>query len=239
MSPDHVGAFYVTQTAARQEMRFDFANRENPSLLSDLVNKLGILCRTVPRGLVVFFPSFAMLQTILRFLHSTQKFSFLNELKPVFSEEREKDVFAAYSSYLKEHQSKGALLFAVIGGKLSEGINFSDDLGRCVAIVGMPYPNKTDVVLQEKMKYLDQQKAGLGQDYYSNLCIKAVNQAIGRAFRHKEDWASVVFLDYRYCQQSIRSRLTRWIDSRGIVCNSDDVLLKQLQAFYQRFNLGV
>ena len=195
-------------------MRFDFANRENPSLLSDLVNKLGILCRTVPRGLVVFFPSFAMLQTILRFLHSTQKFSFLNELKPVFSEEREKDVFAAYSSYLKEHPSKGALLFAVIGGKLSEGINFSDD-------------------------YLDQQKAGLGQDYYSNLCIKAVNQAIGRAFRHKEDWASVVFLDYRYCQQSIRSRLTRWIDSRGIVCNSDDVLLKQLQAFYQRFNLGV
>lgn len=229
----------MTHTSTRQEMRFDFSNRENPVLLSDLVNKLGILCRIVPRGLVVFFPSFAMLQSILRFLHSTQKYSFLNELKPIFSEERAKDVFTQYSSYLKDHPSKGALLFAVIGGKLSEGINFSDDLGRCVAIVGMPYPNKTDVVLQEKMRYLDQQRAGLGQEYYSNLCIKAVNQAIGRAFRHKEDWASVVFLDYRYSQQSIRSRLTRWIDSRGIVCSSDDVLLKQLQAFYQRFNFCV
>uniref|UniRef100_A0A8C6DV27 DEAD/H-box helicase 11 n=1 Tax=Moschus moschiferus TaxID=68415 RepID=A0A8C6DV27_MOSMO len=117
----------------------------------------------------------------------------------------------------------GALLLSVVGGKMSEGINFSDDLGRCVVMVGMPYPNITSPELQERMAYLDQTlprapgQACPGKVLVENLCMKAVNQSIGRAIRHQKDFASIVLLDQRYASPAIQAKLPAWIRNRVAV----------------------
>ena len=45
--------------------------------------------------------------------------------------------------------------------------------------------------------------------------MKAVNQSVGRAIRHSEDYASVVLLDARYATQKVGggpiARLPKWI----------------------------
>lgn len=84
----------------------------------------------------------------------------------------------------------GALLFAVIGAKLSEGLNFSDDLARGVVVVGLPFANLGSPELQERLKYvkrLEAKRSGKkehGQkdaaaELYENMCMNAVNQSIG------------------------------------------------------------
>lgn len=74
---------------------------------------------------------------------------------------------------------------AVVGAKLSEGLNFTDDLARAVVMVGLPYPNASSPELKERLEYvsnLSKQKGGTGdagKELYENLCINAVNQCIG------------------------------------------------------------
>lgn len=67
------------------------------------------------------------------------------------------DVLEKYAATIKKSKN-GAILFSVVGGKLSEGLNFSDDLGRCVIVVGLPYANITAADLKEKMMFLDKKE---------------------------------------------------------------------------------
>ena len=116
----------------------------------------------------------------------------------------------------------GAILLCVVGGKMSEGINFKDDLCRVVIMIGLPYPNPNDIELKERMKYLNENidnKAG--NVYYQNLCMRAVNQSIGRAIRHKFDFGVILLMDYRYSErQNIYQSIPNWIKKSYIKCDS-------------------
>ena len=102
----------------------------------------------------------------------------------------------------------------MIGGKLSEGINFSDELARTVIVFGLPYPSNQSEAIKAKMKYFDQN--GLpnfkGKDFYENLCMRTLNQAIGRALRHQHDFACITLVDERFVNnKAIWAKLPGWI----------------------------
>uniref|UniRef100_A0A671LJ31 ATP-dependent helicase C-terminal domain-containing protein n=1 Tax=Sinocyclocheilus anshuiensis TaxID=1608454 RepID=A0A671LJ31_9TELE len=88
---------------------------------------------------------------------------------------------------------------------MSEGINFSDDLGRCIVMVGMPYPNIKSPELQEKMAYLDKNMQSTAQFLSSPHA--------GRAIRHRGDYACIVLCDHRYARSGTLQKLPEWIRS--------------------------
>lgn len=137
---------------------------------------------------------------------------------------------------------------------MSEGINFSDGLGRCVIVVGMPYPNPKDPILKEKINYLSAKasaahsnnnnaektnakdiKSNIETEYFENICMKAVNQSIGRSIRHIKDYATIVLIDRRYRREHIIKKLPQWIASRmGDVQNFGHAFLKIANFFKQK-----
>lgn len=125
-------------------------------VLDELGRLLLNVCSAVCQGLVVFLPSFAYLAAVTERWAATKALAALNARKRVFVEPRSAQ---EVEPLLRQYEqcingggcdvgagaegsgrggsgssgggSGGALLLSVIGGKLSEGINFGDGLGRC------------------------------------------------------------------------------------------------------------
>ena len=96
-------------------------------------------------GVSIFFPSFEYLTVVFNRWKFTGLFARLQSIKAVFSEPRNaaalNEVMRAYSTAATAPKNRGACIACVMGGKLSEGINFNDDLARAVIVIGVPYPN--------------------------------------------------------------------------------------------------
>lgn len=202
-------------------LEFSFKTRGSVAHMKRLGEALAQIVPKIAGGTVVFFASYSYLEQVRKQWHADGTEARMLATKPVFYDSRSdpaEKTFQSYSDAIASNPSRGALLFSVIGGKLSEGINFSDALGRCVIVVGMPYPNLETPEWKAKMQYLNSRAVARGEpegkagrEHAENVCMRAVNQAIGRAIRHKNDWASILLLDARYAQARVQVKLPAWI----------------------------
>ena len=155
---------------------------------------------------------------------------------------------AEYKKYLSKPKSTGAILMGVCRGKISEGIDFADNMCRAVVITGLPFPPFKDDKVRLKREYLDSAKArsrgvknddagfdaspsdisseGIGKGqawneqqqehlsgaaWYDQQAHRAVNQAVGRTIRHRNDYGAILLLDSRFADARNRKGLSKWV----------------------------
>ncbi|KAF6213519.1 hypothetical protein GE061_011239 [Apolygus lucorum] len=235
---DNIMPVIVSSGPSSQILDFSFQKRNSPNLIAEVGRLLVNVCTIVPAGVVCFFPSYDYESRVYK---SLEEEGFLKKIlvkKRVF---REPKTSSQVDSVLKDYadcaQKKGggAIMFSVVGGKLSEGLNFSDDLGRCVVVVGMPYPNIMSPELKEKMSFLNKTVGPqAGREYYENCCMKAVNQCIGRAVRHQNDYSTVLLLDHRYKAPNHVQLLPKWIASSLQIQDKFGPVLGLLGKFFRQ-----
>ncbi|RZB39133.1 putative ATP-dependent RNA helicase DDX11, partial [Asbolus verrucosus] len=206
--PENILPIILTEGSKREKLLFNYDNRM--AMGNSIKCVIQETCKTVTGGIVVFFPSYNYENWLW------QQIKDATFGRAIFREPQDsasvETVLKAYADAIAKPSSAGALLLSVVGGKLSEGLNFNDDLGRCIIVVGLPYANITAPDLKEKMTYLDRTEGcGAGKLFYEGLCMKAVNQSIGRAVRHKNDYAAILLLDERYNRALTKKALPDWI----------------------------
>ncbi|XP_045433235.1 regulator of telomere elongation helicase 1 isoform X1 [Pipistrellus kuhlii] len=222
-----------------------FDRRFSDECLSSLGKTLVNITRVVPHGLLVFFPSYPVLEKSLEFWRARDWARKLEALKPLFVEPRSKDSFSevmgAYYTSVVSPGSRGAAFLAVCRGKASEGLDFADMNGRGVVVTGLPYPPRKDPRVILKMQFLDEMKGRSGasgqflsgQDWYRQQASRAVNQAIGRVIRHRHDYGAVFLCDHRFTSADARAQLPSWVRPHVQVYDHFGHVIRDVAQFFR------
>ncbi|XP_016514733.1 uncharacterized protein LOC107831480 [Nicotiana tabacum] len=287
--PENILPIVVSQGPSRHSFDFSYSARSSSIMIQELGLLVSNLVNVVPEGMVIFFSSFDYEGQVYDAWKELGIIGRIMKRKRIFREPRKStDVEIVLKEYketieaLSHSSSKqdpgsrnGAILLAIVGGKVSEGINFSNGMGRCIVMVGLPYPSPADIELMERIKHIEgfdtssgkntkfqsprswysgDAQAGLdilksckhrGKQYYENLCMKAVNQSIGRAIRHINDYAAILLVDTRYTFDSSErssshstNKLPLWIKSRLVSATKNYGELHKLLHQFFKFHKG-
>eukprot|EP00934_Nitzschia_sp_Nitz4_P001171 Nitzschia sp. Nitz4//scaffold2_size372955//57610//61680//NITZ4_000371-RA/size372955-snap-gene-0.9-mRNA-1//1//CDS//3329546620//1171//frame0 len=166
------------------------------------------------------------------------------------------DAIAEFHKYLNMPKSKGVVLFGVCRGKISEGIDFAHDMCRAVVITGLPFAPSFDPKVKMKREFLDKawathrQKASTeggfgaisnksssslsGNEWYTQQAHRAVNQAIGRVIRNKNDYGAVLLLDNRFGLPGNQSGLSKWVRPHILPDEGIGKAIGSLVSFYKQ-----
>ncbi|XP_033112136.1 Fanconi anemia group J protein homolog [Anneissia japonica] len=213
------------------------------------------VCRIIPYGVLMFFPSYSMMTKLQERWQNTGLWDKLNELKVVLSEPRGNNtnefdsLLRQFYDVIKECEQRqqvkdiddpiqnGAVFLAVCRGKVSEGMDFTDNNARAVLTVGIPFPHFKDKQVELKRQYNDKYSAekGLltGSAWYEIQAYRAINQALGRCIRHRLDWGALILVDERYARNPNKyiSGLSKWIRNSVIHTKHAGELCQSLEDF--------
>lgn len=213
-NPANVRAYVDLSVTTRYSERSDAMTQRYGEQLLQIIS-------SIPHGVLVFFPQRRLLHDTIT---SWKKLGVIQIRqsritlggKSVFVEgvsaQANRRVVEEYKQAALREQ--GAILCCVFRGRNAEGSNFPYDEARGVVLIGVPYADYSDPVVQAQINYYNQRQAQLGARWYVMDAFRAANQALGRGIRHRDDSCTFVLMDHRY--GTYHALISSWATQGGV-----------------------
>ena len=232
--PSHLLCLALGAGPTGHPLLINHDTRGDVQVLDELSRVISNLLVCVPDGLVVFLPSYSFLRTLAMHWRQGGLYAKFEQRKAVVLDSQESKAEAVLSTYQRAVEGGGgAMLCSVVGGRLSEGINFADRLCRCVVVVGMPYANPFDAEVKAKREWVEERGGGGGKEWYDTQCMRGVNQSVGRSIRHAKDYAAIVLVDARYRKEGVQAGLAGWVRERTVTVDKFGDGQRRLREFFK------
>jgi regulator of telomere elongation helicase 1 len=240
ITSDHIWISVVSRGPDQTPLNSSYSHRSEEKYQNSLGNALVNFARIVPNGMLVFFPSYFLMNDCVSNWENNGILDRLRGIKDVYTEPRRKDEFQmtmdSFYAKVNDPGSSGAVFMAVCRGKVSEGLDFADNNGRAVVITGLPYPPRMDPKVTLKMEYLKGHKdlkCLNAEEWYKQQASRAVNQAIGRVIRHRNDFGAILLCDERFNYRDNHDQLPKWIKPHVRVHTTFGMAQRELNEFFK------
>ena len=174
-----------TGTSTRYKLR-------TPEMFARIADRVAAVVNSTDSGVGVFAPSYSMLGAILDLVSKRVPDRRLVSEAPGMSNEQAEEVFDSFRS------ADDSVLFAVQGGRFSEGEDFDGGAMGSIVVIGMALPPPSPVMYAE---YACLKRAG-EQDSYLMLsrlpALRRAFQAAGRHVRRPGKRGLVFFFEERF-----------------------------------------
>ncbi len=203
----------TTRYSKRNDEEFEKIGR----VISEIIEE-------IPGNVAVFFPSYDV-------LHRVREHILVGRDVLVQRESSRPEETSKLINLFKQMKDKGAVLLAVAGGSLSEGVDYPGKELLGVIVVGIPL-NEYDLETKALIDYYEY-KFGAGWTYgYLYPAMARAVQAAGRLIRNEEDRGVVVFMDERYAWKNYKRVFPPDLD----VVYTNDPVYAVSTFFREKFN---
>jgi len=208
---------------AAEDVSSRFEKRTD-KMLDKWKNYIGAISAANGGNMAVFFTSYGLMHTILPLIKS-------NREEIVEQRKTKRDAVIGQLT-----RSDDNLLFGVMGGKFSEGIDYPDNLLTCVVAVGLPYAT-WNAYQKALISYSNHQFPGKGRTYaYLTPAILRLIQTCGRVHRSATDKGCIVILDERVTRPNIKKQLPSYYQKELKTTRNQVDCAKQIRRFWENQN---
>ncbi|KAK6202005.1 TFIIH/NER complex ATP-dependent 5'-3' DNA helicase subunit [Pestalotiopsis sp. IQ-011] len=202
----------VTRGSDQAPVSTSFQVRNEPSVVRNYGNLLTEFARVTPDGMVVFFPSYLYMESIISMWQGMGILDQVWKYKLILVETPDaQETSLALETYRTACcNGRGAVLLCVARGKVSEGIDFDHHYGRTVLCMGVPFQYTESRILKARLEFLRETYRIRENDFLSFDAMRHAAQCLGRVLRGKDDYGIMVLADRRF--QKKRDQLPKWIE---------------------------
>ncbi|KAI5923841.1 putative excision repair protein rhp3 [Camillea tinctor] len=202
----------VTRGSDQAPVSTSFQVRNEPSVVRNYGNLLTEFAKVTPDGMVVFFPSYLYMESIISMWQGMGILDEVWKYKLILVETPDaQETSLALETYRTACcNGRGAVLLCVARGKVSEGIDFDHQYGRTVLCIGVPFQYTESRILKARLEFLRETYRIRENDFLSFDAMRHAAQCLGRVLRGKDDYGIMVLADRRF--QKKRLQLPKWIN---------------------------